>query len=166
MSIKHSLLPEFDHEMATTRRLLDRVPEDRGEWRPHPKSKTMGELAAHIAELPGFVASVITLPSYDFLSAQGSRRRMKFETAAGMLEALDRGVTAAHDVIDAMTDVQMMETWSLLRGGKAMFTLPRAGVFRTLLLSHIIHHRGQLSVYLRLNDVPLPVCYGSTADES
>lgn len=165
MAIKDSMLPEFDHEMKSTRRVLERVPEDRADWRPHAKSRTMGDLAGHLAELPGFVGSVIALPSFDFLASGGPRRSTKFTSRAEALETFDRGVAAARAAIEATTDEQMGEAWSLLRGGKAMFTLPRAGVVRTLLLNHMVHHRGQLTVYLRLNDVPLPAIYGPSADE-
>lgn len=167
MAIADSLLPEFDHEMGTTRRLLERVPEDQPEWRPHPKSMMIGRLAMHLAELPGMVPIILTQSSFDSAPAGGSGPpRAQFESREQLLAVFDRNVAAARAGIASQSDASLRETWTLQRGGTTMLSLPRAGVLRTFLLNHMIHHRGQLSVYLRLNDVPLPSVYGPTADLS
>ncbi|HET6577861.1 MAG TPA: DinB family protein [Gemmatimonadales bacterium] len=166
MPIKESMLPEFDHEMASTRRVLERVPEKRASWQPHPKSKSLGELAEHLAGVPGWVASIIDAPSCDVAPPEGrSASPPTFESSAELLRRFDRNVAAARAALAGRSDADLMTPWTLKRGGQDLLTMPRAGVFRTLLLNHMIHHRGQLTVYLRLNDVPLPIVYGQTADE-
>ncbi len=166
MPIAESMLPEFDHEMATTRRLLERVPDDRASWTPHPKSTRLGALAAHIASLPRFARMALTTTELDFDPPGGSRfTPPAFEGTAKNLETFDEHVRQARAAIAAASDADLMVPWSLKRRGETQFTLPRVGVLRTLMMNHIIHHRGQLSVYLRLNDVALPPIYGPTADE-
>ena len=165
MSIAQSMLPEFDHEMATTRTLLERVPEERASWTPHPKSTGLGALAAHIAGLPRFGPMALTGTELDFDPPGGPRFTPPiFEGTAKTLRSFDEHVREARAAIAAASDADLMVPWSLKRRGATVFTMPRVGVLRTLMMNHIIHHRGQLSVYLRLNDVPLPSIYGPTAD--
>ena len=165
MSIAQSMLPEFDHEMATTRTLLERVPDERAAWTPHPKSTGLGALAAHIATLPRFAQMALTGTELDFDPPGGPRfTPPAFEGTAKTLRDFDEHVRGARAAIAAASDADLMVAWSLKRRGATVFTMPRVGVLRTLMMNHIIHHRGQLSVYLRLNDVPLPSIYGPTAD--
>ena len=165
MPITQALLPEFDHEMATTRSLLERVPEDRADFRPHPKSTALGALATHVANLVGLGARIVSLTEVDMNPPGGPGfKPPQFSTTAGLLEMFDANVAKARGAIAGASDEAMMETWTLKNGGSTIFALPRAAVLRTMLMNHVIHHRGQLSVYLRLNDVPLPSIYGPTAD--
>ena len=157
------LLPEFDHEMGTTRRLLERLPADRLAWKPHARSMSLGQLAGHLAGVAGWVASIVNEPSYDI---KGDARPVPDGgSPSEILAAFDRNVAAARGAIAGRTDAEFMAPWTLKRNGQDLFTMPRLSVVRSLLLNHSIHHRGQLSVYLRLNDVPLPPIYGPTADE-
>jgi len=160
-------LAEFDHEMRTTRTLLARVPDASASWRPHPKSTPAGTLAQHITNLVGV----------GVLIAQGSERDVSppggppyvpvpFTSTAAMLEAFDANAAAARAAIAGISEAGLLEPWALKWGGTVIFSMPRAAVLRTYLLNHVIHHRGQLSVYLRLLDVPLPSMYGPTADEA
>ena len=165
MPIARALLPEFDHEMATTRTLLERVPEARADWRPHAKSTTLGGLAAHVAQLPSLVERIVARTEVDLNPPGGPAfAAPRLTTTAALLETFDRHVAAARATLEGVADDALMVPWSLKNGGKAIFTLPRAAVLRTMVLNHVIHHRGQLSVYLRLLDVPLPSIYGPTAD--
>jgi uncharacterized damage-inducible protein DinB len=163
MSIAQSFIPEFDKEMATTRRVLERVPEARGEWKPHQKSHSLGDLATHVANLPTWIPLIAAADFYDVVSTP--RRPPKFTTTAALLEFFDGNVAKSREALLAMDDEHMMKPWSLKRGDQTVFTTPRAAVLRSFVMNHHIHHRGQLSVYLRLNDVPLPNMYGPTADE-
>lgn len=168
MSISQLMLPEFDHEMATTRRVLERVPDDKLDWQPHEKSMTFGRLASHVAELPGWVMSVLQKDSLDFAppgSPDSPRKAQVFASRQEILETFDRSVASAREAIAATDDETFGKHWTLARGGQTIFNLPRAAVVRTLLLNHVIHHRGQLTVYLRLNDALVPSVYGPSADE-
>jgi uncharacterized damage-inducible protein DinB len=162
MAIADSLLPEFDHELATTRRLLDRVPETEFDWKPHAKSMALGHLAGHITNLPLWCSitlerSELELDTLDRSSPPASR--------AELLERFDRHVAVARTALAATTDPELLAPWTLKKGGQVIFTLPRISAIRTFVMNHLIHHRGQLTVYLRLKDVPLPPIYGPTADE-
>ena len=166
MSMSKALLPEFDHEMANTRKALERVPEDRFAWKPHVKSMSMGRLATHLAEIPEWAVRTLEADSFDFAPPGGPPYQPKTAASrAELLEGFDRRAAAARTAISAAEDAQWMTPWSLLAGGNTIFTLPRIAVVRSLVMSHTIHHRGQLSVYLRLNDVPVPALYGPSADE-
>ena len=165
MTIAQTLLPEFDNEMATTRKLLERVPEADAEWKPHPKSMTMGRLATHIASLPVWAISTMEQTEFDFSGANAEKaKEPAFESTRALVEMFDRNLKSARAVIERGSDEDMAVTWSLRAGDHRIFSMPRAGVLRSFIMSHIIHHRGQLSVYLRLRDVPLPSIYGPTAD--
>jgi uncharacterized damage-inducible protein DinB len=165
MSLAETLLPEFDREMASTRSMLERVPEsDRG-WRPHPKSYTLGDLAVHIARLPLWGRYVFGQAELDLgLPENASIARAEFSTTAELLERFDRHVREGRAALAAASDADMGVTWSLKNAGAVVFALPRAAVYRSFVMNHMLHHRGQLSVYLRLRDVPLPSLYGPTAD--
>ncbi len=160
MSIRDSLLPEFEQEMATTRRLLERVPSDRGSWKPHPKSFALGHLAQLVAWMPGWIANTIRHTELNLASAPA----YSFETTETLLAMFDTNVQEAREALTAATDTEFQVPWSLKHGDRVLFTAPRGTVVRTH-INHLIHHRGQLTVYLRLLDVPLPPIYGPTADE-
>jgi uncharacterized damage-inducible protein DinB len=165
MSIVRSFLPQFDHEMETTRRILDVVPERDAAWRPHPKSTSLGDLASHIASIPAYSKFVVEQPEVDLgLAANTSITRVPFTTTAELLQRFDRYVREAKERMEPVSDEAMRENWSLRNRGATMFSLPRVAVLRSFVLSHLIHHRGQLTVYLRLRDVPIPSVYGPTAD--
>ena len=166
MSISQALLPEFDHEMATTRRVLERVPESNYDWKPHEKSMTIGRLAGHVAELPGWVPVTLEREKFDMATDGAQFPPLTASSRKALLEAFDKNVATARKAIAAASDEQLMKNWSLIHEGKPVFTMPRAAVLRSFTMSHIIHHRGQLSVYLRLNNVPVPSIYGPSADEN
>ncbi len=168
MSINQGLLPEFDMEMSKTRKTLERVPEDKYGWKPHEKSMTMGRLTGHLAEMPGWAVETITKDSLDMRPASGPA--LEAYTAKSPQETLDffdKNVTTARAAIAGATDDAVWtKPWSLLRAGAVVFTLPRIAVLRSFVLSHAIHHRAQLGVYLRLNDIPVPSIYGPSNDEA
>jgi uncharacterized damage-inducible protein DinB len=165
MSLPQMLLPEFDQEMASTRRLLEIVPAADAPWRPHPKSYSLGDLASHIAMLPLWGKLVLQQPELDLgLPANASIAQMPFSTEAELLDRFDRHVREARSALASMSDAAMGAAWSLKNRGAPVFSAPRAGVLRSFVLNHMIHHRGQLTVYLRLRDVALPSLYGPTAD--
>ena len=165
MSIVQMLLPEFDHEMGNTRRLLEIVPAADAAWRPHPKSYSLGDLAAHIAMLPLWGKLVLEQPELDLGSpANASIAGIPFTTMPDLLDRFDRYLRDTRAALASMADGAMGVTWSLKNRGKTVFSIPRIAALRGFILSHMIHHRGQLSVYLRLRDVPLPSLYGPTAD--
>lgn len=165
MSLSEPLAEELRREAAATRRMLERVPEDRLAWKPHEKSMTLGRLAGHIAELPSLFASTLTEDEVDF--AAGNYQPFVASSVAGLLEKFDENVARAAELLRSHADDEnLLKTWRLKSNGQVLFEMPRVAVLRTMALSHIIHHRGQLSVYLRLLDVPLPSVYGPTADEA
>ena len=164
MGMMDGYLPEFDREMGTTRRLLERVPFDDPAWTPHPKSMPLLKLATHIADIPNFAVRAMTGTEFD--AAAPREPRPAPTSTAELLARFDANVAAARAEIVGKTDPELMVPWKLVANGREIFTLPRIGVLRTLFLNHTIHHRGQLSVYLRLRDVPLPSIYGPSADEA
>jgi uncharacterized damage-inducible protein DinB len=165
MAIAESILPEFDHETATTRTLLERVPADKAEWKPHVKSMSLGRLAMHIANLPHWASITLERTEFDTNPPDGPRATTPaYESAAKLLQTYDANVSAARVLLVRSTDAEFMVQWTLKNGGKSMFSMPRVAVFRSFVLNHAVHHRGQLSVYLRLLDVPIPNIYGPTAD--
>ena len=160
MSIAESLIPEFDQEMASTRRLLERVPGDRAEWKPHPKSFALGHLAQLVSWMPGWIGNTLTQSELNLAGAP----KYSFETTATLLAGFDQNVRDARAALQSAQDEDFKATWSLKRGDRVLWSAPRGVVVRTH-ISHLSHHRGQLTVYLRLLDVPLPSIYGPTADE-
>jgi len=163
MKISEALLPEFDQEMANTRKTLERIPEDKLTWKPHEKSMPLGRLAGHIAELAGWANTTITTDSLNILPDQ--YRPIVAQSRQHVLEIFDKNVREARAAIAGASDEHLMKPWTLEFNGQKMFTLPRAGVLRTSCLNHVIHHRAQLGVYLRMNNVPVPAIYGPSADE-
>jgi uncharacterized damage-inducible protein DinB len=162
MAIKDTLLAEFDHEMGTTRRLLDRLPDAQLGWKPHEKSMTLGGLATHLSNLPNWGTTILNDPFYDL--AAGPPNLSPGGARADILSQFDAAVARTRAALD-QTDAELGAQWKLKRGDQEMFSLPRSAAFRSFVLYHVVHHRGQLSVYLRLNDVPVPAIYGPTADE-
>ncbi len=167
MSLSDALLPEFDHEMANTRKSLERVPEDKLDWKPHTKSMTLGHLAGHLAEIPTWGTTMFNKESFDMAPTDGpAYEPFKAKSVVEALERFDKNVADARAAIEGASDETLLRPWSLLHGGNTVFTLPRIAVLRSFVMSHSIHHRAQLGVYLRLNDVPVPAIYGPSADES
>jgi uncharacterized damage-inducible protein DinB len=167
MAMNQALLGEFDHEMANTRKSLERVPDGKFDWKPHTKSMTMGALATHIASIPHWGKLTLDTPSFDVNPPGGQQvRQPVLKSKAEVLAFFDKSVPEARAAIANATDQSLMSPWSLLNGGKAVFTMPRVGVLRSMIMNHMIHHRAQLGVYLRLNDVPVPSIYGPSADEA
>jgi uncharacterized damage-inducible protein DinB len=160
MSIGRSLLDEFDQEMATTRRVIERVPSEKGEWKPHPKSFSLGHLTQLVATMPGWIVRMIENDSLD-LAAGGKYSYEKTET---LLAGFDDLVGKARAALARISDADMAKPWSLMMGEKVLMTMPRGATIRQT-INHLVHHRGQLTVYLRLIDVPVPSIYGPTADE-
>lgn len=161
MSIVDHLLPEYEREMALTRRLLERLPPAAFKWSPHPRSKSLAALASHIAELAAW-QDVILRPAYD---VAGASEAPPCSSPAEVLVVFDGHVAATRQALANRSDGELLESWVVTRGADTLFTMPRVAMLRAGLLNHLIHHRGQLTVYLRLIDVPLPSIYGPTADE-
>lgn len=166
MTYSEMILPEFDQEMANTRRVLERVPEDRLDWQPHARSHTIGWNANHLAELPNWAVTVFKSDSLD-LAPPGEEpyRSPRLTTRREILDLFDRNVAEARAAIAAASDEEVAKPWSLLRGGETLFTMPKSMVIRSFVLNHIIHHRAILCVYFRLNDIPVPGMYGPSGDE-
>ncbi|HXE76316.1 MAG TPA: DinB family protein [Candidatus Xenobia bacterium] len=167
MKISDVLLPEFDNEMASTRKVLERVPEGKPDFKPHPKSMPLARLAGHVAELPLWGVTTLTQDSFDFSPPDGTQYQPALMTSrAELLAQFDDGVAKTRAALAAASDDAWLRPWSLLSGGKTLFSMPKLAVWRGFVMSHLIHHRAQLGVYLRLNDVPVPSIYGPSADES
>jgi uncharacterized damage-inducible protein DinB len=163
MAIKDLLLTEFDEEVKKTRTMLERVPADRGEFAPHPKSMTLGRLAPHVAELTGFGLSVLTQPGVDF--SQSTYTPTPFESPAQLVRVFDEGAAKVRSALSGVSDGAWSEPWKLAFQGKTLFEGTRFLAYRQMFLNHIVHHRAQLGVYLRLNSTPLPGTYGPSADD-
>lgn len=166
-NISQALLFEFDHEMGNTRKTLERVPEGRGEFAPHVKSMTLEKLAGHLVEIIDWSTNVLTEPAIDFNPPDGPRpERYVFTTRSEALAKFDTAMKKARTALANTSDEQMMEKWALKAGVHTVFSIPRAMAFRGFVMNHMIHHRAQLGVYLRLNDVAVPGLYGPSADEN
>ena len=163
MALKDGLLADYDHEMGTTRKLLDRLPDDRLSWKPHPRSMSLGGLATHLSNIPRWGATILNDASFDLAAAPPDMQEKT--SRAEILAAFDDTCRLTRGWMAAMSDAELQSPWTLLRGGQQVFSVPRIAAFRSFVLHHVIHHRGQLSVYLRLNDVPVPAIYGPSADE-
>jgi uncharacterized damage-inducible protein DinB len=163
--MKDGLLAEYDHEMATTRRLLERVPQAELAWKPHERSMGLGQLASHIANIPYWASEIVGQPEFD-LASDAAKARPPAISVDQVLSEFDSRNTAARSAIAAASDAEMLAPWTLRKGDYVVFTLPRMSALRTFVMNHLIHHRGQLSVYLRLQNIAVPPIYGPTADES
>lgn len=166
MTIAESMLPEFDQEMASTRRVLERIPEDKLDWTPHAKSFSMGHLATHVVNLLTWTTVTLENDRFDMMP-EGAEppKTVPLESVSATLELFDENLAAARAAIAAADDARMMSTWTLQANGEDVLTLPKTAVLRSFVMNHSIHHRAQLCVYLRLNDVPVPAIYGPSADE-
>ena len=166
MTIGQSMLPEFDHEVAGARKTLERAPKDRFDWRPHPKSGTLVWLATHVANIPSWGVLTIEQDELDLMpGGVPLPAPPRPADAAALVAALDKNAAAARAALAAASDADLMRPWSLLRNGATIMTMPKIAVLRSMVFNHLIHHRAQLCVYLRLNDVAVPPLYGPSADE-
>jgi uncharacterized damage-inducible protein DinB len=162
MAIKDALLADYDHEMGTTRRLLERLPDDKLSWKPHEKSMSLGGLASHLSYIPRWGGTILNDPFFDLAAAPPNQPEPT--SRDGILTAFDETRQATRAWMDK-SDAEYNAMWTLKRAGQQMFSLPRVSAFRSFVLHHLIHHRGQLSVYLRLIGVAVPAIYGPSADE-
>jgi uncharacterized damage-inducible protein DinB len=161
------ILPEFDHEMANTRKVLERLPDDKWDWRAHPRSNTIGWNANHIAEIPGWVQAVLGAEAFDIHPLGGQRYQSpRLPNRQQVLELFDRNVAEARRALAAVTDADVAQMWSLREQGQTLMSLSRAAAIREFVLNHLIHHRAHLCVYLRMNDIPVPGMYGPSGDEA
>jgi uncharacterized damage-inducible protein DinB len=163
MSLSSAFLKEFDNEVKTTRRVLERVPADKFDWKPHPKSMSLGELAMHVAMVPDVICGWACVDEKVFT---GADKTPMPKTNADLTSALDKSAKTMNDTITTLGDSGLMANWKATAGGAKIFEMPKAALIRSIALNHWYHHRGQLSVYLRLLDVPVPSIYGPSADES
>lgn len=166
MTISARMLPAFDHIIQGTRQHLSVIPDDRLDFRPHEKSWTIGELGSHLANLPMWTMATLGQDSFDVAPADAEEPtpQPEYGSSAEMVAALEENAGAARAAIEAASDEDLMQEWSLLVGGEPRFSMPRVAVLRSFIMDHMIHHRGQLTVYLRLLDVPVPQTFGPTAD--
>ena len=162
MPIAQSLLPEFDHEMQNTRKLLECVPDGKFSYKPHEKSMTLGQLSSHVAQIPEYITSTIQKERLDFT---GEEKPFAATTRKELLEAFDAKSAAARQALAGVSDEDLMKVWTLTFKGQQVFSMPRVAVLRSMCMNHLYHHRGQLGVYLRMNNVPIPGMYGPSADE-
>lgn len=156
------MLQELEHEVISTRKMLERIPGDALAWKPHEKSMTLGRLAGHVAEIPGWAVDTITK---DELNMDGSYKPADLKSVKDILQLFDKNVALARGTLQGVADATLLKPWSFKVGGHEVFKMPKIAVLRSFVFSHLIHHRGQLSVYLRLKSVPLPQTYGPSADE-
>jgi uncharacterized damage-inducible protein DinB len=162
MKLVDSILMEIDQEAQTTKRVLDRIPEDKLAWKPHPKAFSLGQLALHIASVPGTVAAAAVPDSMEAPNFSQPEPKSRQE----VLDTFSKGLESAKDALKKMDDARLMSMWSLTKNGKVLMSVRRIGFIRSILMNHNYHHRGQLSVYLRMLDVPVPSIYGPSADEN
>jgi len=165
MGISQAMLGELAQEMANTRKTLERLPDDKFGWKPHEKSFTAKQLASHIATIPMWGHMTLTTPELDIMPDGKPPEMPEANTTAEVLRMFDENVANLQAALEKATDEEMMASWTLKGAGKTFFTMPRVAVIRGMVMNHIIHHRAQLGVYLRLNDIPVPSVYGPTADE-
>jgi len=164
MAMVDALLPEFDHEMAVTRKVLERVDSAQFGWKPHDKSMSLGRLATHVAEIPQWGHTILTQTEFNMVD--GEYKPTAAATTAEVLELFDGQVKTIRAVLAARTDAEFMSTWTFKQNGQELFGMPRAAAWRSWVMSHLIHHRGQLSVYLRQTGAKVPGIYGPSADEN
>lgn len=166
MAISQALLPEFDHEMANTRKTLERVPDDKFNWKPHEKSFAMGALATHLSNIPGWAGVTINQDEFDMAPGGEGLKTPELHTIAEVLAQFDKNVGEARAAIAGASDEHLFGFWSLLSNGNKVLSMPRVACLRSFVMNHLIHHRAQLGIYLRLNDIPVPSIYGPSADEA
>ena len=164
MPLSDLLLPEFDAEMATTRPVLERVPDDRIQWKPHEKAFPMGHLAQLVAMIPGWTSFVLTKNEFDIAPKEGPKAVYEFQPVSALLSLFDKSVADARPLIAAVTDEQLQQPWTLKAAGQTVNTMSRYMTLRTFMLNHLVHHRAQLGLYLRLTEQKVPEMYGPTAD--
>lgn len=164
MSLNESLLQELQQEAQSTRKMLERVPDDKFGWKPHEKSMTLGHLASHLADIPNWVSATVETDELDFAASE--YKPVNAGSKAELLKIFDDSMAKAVECLKKASDETLSGNWKMRSGDTVYFDLPKLIVLRNFVLSHSIHHRGQLSVYLRLNDIPLPSVYGPTADEA
>jgi len=162
MAIADALVMEIDQESKTTQRVLDRIPEDKLGWKPHPRSYSLGQLAFHIARAQGFLVDVASKDSFEI----GDLKQPEATSKKEIMDAFSQGTASAKQTVAKLDDARLMATWTATKNGKVLMSMPRIGFIRAIAMNHIYHHRGQLSVYLRLLDVPVPSIYGPSADEN
>jgi uncharacterized damage-inducible protein DinB len=162
MKLRDSILMELDQEAQTTKRVLDRIPEDKLSWKPHPKSYSLGQLALHVASVPGNVAAAAAQDTFEAPSFAQPQPKSREE----ILVAFSKSLAGAKETLEKMDDARLLAMWSLTKNGKVLMSVPRIGFIRSILMNHNYHHRGQLSIYLRMLDVPVPSIYGPSADEN
>jgi len=166
MALAQALLPEFEHETATLRRVVERIPADRMDYRPHPKSFTLHDLANHLVTIPGWTITTLKETELDFgLPETRAKQPKPSATTEGLLRTLDTGVEGALNALNQASDEDFQVVWTLKNEGQVLMAMPRIAVYRGFVMNHLIHHRAQLAVYLRLLDVPVPSIYGPSADE-
>jgi uncharacterized damage-inducible protein DinB len=166
MTIGQSMLPEFDQEMQNTRKTLERVPDDKWNWKPHDKSGTVGWLACHVGTIPEWITMTLNTEELDYAPVNGpSYEPPKIANQKELLAAFDKGASEARTALAGVSDAEIMKGWKLLAGGKEIFTMPRVACVRGMCMNHLIHHRAQLGVYYRLLGIPVPGLYGPSADE-
>lgn len=163
MTIGGTFAMELEHEARTTRTILERLPDDKFEWKPHEKSMTLGRLAGHVIEMIGWTGSTLTTDGIDFAAMNYEPK--VYTTTASMLEDFDKNVAEALSILSSVDDAEMFKTWFMRNGDTLYFEMPKVAVMRSFVMNHIIHHRGQLSVFIRLLDIPVPSIYGPSADE-
>jgi uncharacterized damage-inducible protein DinB len=163
MALVDALLPEFDREMSTTRKVLERVPDDKLAWKPHPTSQSLASLATHVATIPTWGETTLTR---DELDLGGNAGLQAVTSRTELLQRFDTHIAGTRSALVGKTDAELMGMWSLKNSGRTMFTLPKAMVWRSFVMSHLIHHRAQLAVYLRMLEVPVPSIYGPSGDEN
>ncbi len=162
MALKEALLPEFDHEMANTRKALERIPADKFSWKPHEKSFSMGDLVTHIATIPDWMVFTI---DHDSLDMAAPFHNEAARSTGELLERFDANVIKARKALEGTNDEVLFKPWALKMGDKVLFSMPKISVLRGFVMNHLIHHRGQLTVYMRENNIPVPALYGPSADE-
>jgi uncharacterized damage-inducible protein DinB len=166
MTRTEALLAEFDNETANTRKALERISDDKLDYKPHPKSGSMGWLVTHLANIPVWMVRALQQDSFDFSPAGAPpQRTVPLTSIQEVLSRFDNNVSAGRSALAHATDETLLQRWTLLSNGQEVFSMPRGGVIRNMVMNHSIHHRGQLTMYMRLNDIPVPGLYGPSADE-
>jgi len=165
MGIAQAMLPEFDHEMANTRKTLERVPDEKFDWKAHEKSFSMGSVASHLSNLPSWTNIVVGMDAFDMAPSGQPLKTPPCRSKQEVLDTFDKNVREARKALENEKDEHIFQPWKLLSNGNEILSMPRVAVLRGFVMNHIIHHRAQLTVYLRLNDIPVPSLYGPSADE-